>query len=113
MREFTTPDGMECRAWQVTPANLRRVYARERERERRGQDVLLYKGPERRKAERRRRTLPAGVSIVPPTMDRGWLALECNGVKRRIAPPPPDWERASDAELVRMWARASGGQNAG
>jgi len=38
----------------------------------------------------------------------GWLVFETRGEKRRLAPYPPSWSSASDAELLQlMRARAT------
>lgn len=107
MREFTAPDGRMWRVWQVVPTCYGTVYDRPRHRERRGQDVLLYKGPERRRSERRKGLPAMRPVVIVPELQRGWLTFESGGVKRRLAPPPPHWEQLTDAELVRAWAQAS------
>ena len=93
LRSFTAPDGTAWLAWKVTPATV--LY-----------DVILYRGPERRVAERRR-TAPSR-PLLTGKLDNGWLAFEAESgeAKRRLCPPPEGWERLPDAELVRLWHAA-------
>ena len=44
---------------------------------------------------------------VSSPLQGGWLAFDGSGERRRLAPIPPDWERLSDAELLRLLERAS------
>ena len=37
----------------------------------------------------------------------GWLAFDGGGERRRLAPVPPDWDLASDAELLELLKRAT------
>lgn len=100
LRTFMAPDGDEWRVWKVIPT---RTLEDVREWERRGQDVLAYEGPERRNEERR------GASEVPfvnPALAKGWLCFESSHGKRRLAPPPPAWDDASEAELAALWEQA-------
>ena len=99
LRTFVAPDGAEWRVWNVVP-NLA-LDEVSREWERRGQDVLAYEGPERRQGERRSLT-----PFVSPQLTGGWLCFESENGKRRLAPPPPDWEEAPDEELTTLWERA-------
>jgi hypothetical protein len=99
LRTFVAPDGAEWRVWNVVP-NLA-LDEDSREWDRRGQDVLAYEGPERRQGERRNLT-----PFVSPRLTGGWLCFESENGKRRLAPPPPDWEDAPDAELATLWERA-------
>lgn len=99
LRTFVAPDGAEWRVWDVSPSLA--LDENSREWERRGQDVLAYDGPERR-ADERRSTTP----FVSPQLSNGWLCFESESEKRRLAPPPPAWEDATDDELGRLWERA-------
>jgi hypothetical protein len=38
---------------------------------------------------------------VRPELARGWLAFQCHGERRRLAPIPVGWEQVSDEELER------------
>lgn len=99
LRNFVAPDGAEWRVWNVVP-NLA-LDEVSREWERRGQDVLAYDGPDRRQGEQRSLT-----PFVSPQLTGGWLCFESENGKRRLAPPPPDWEDAPDEELATFWERA-------
>ncbi|MEW5926981.1 MAG: hypothetical protein AB1941_05840 [Gemmatimonadota bacterium] len=100
LRSFTAPDGAEWQVWAVVPESR---YPVRRVRERRGQDVLKYTGPERRKGERRR-TPPMGG--VPAGYAGGWLCFQSGDRKRRLAPVPDGWETRADAGLVELWRNA-------
>ena len=40
---------------------------------------------------------------LAPEMASGWLAFQSEaGERRRVVPTPPEWERLSDAELLRL-----------
>lgn len=110
LRSFTAPDGSKWQAWEVVPP---RRFDPPRLGERRGQDVLRYTGPERRKGERRR--APPPPEVVAPGYERGWLCFQWGKQKRRLAPVPDGWEGRADAELVELWRRArpvfSGGRD--
>lgn len=106
LRTFLAPDGLLWNVWDVACAPGASAF-RPRLRERRGQDVLLYRGPERRRGERRRS--PAGVSVVPPALAGGWLVFDSGGRKRRLAPPPAGWDGWPDERLVELWRRARPG----
>ena len=106
LRSFTAPDGALWRAWEVTPkAGTGSVERRARDR-RSPDPVLRYKGPERRKRERRRGL--AGFSVLPGDLQQGWLVFESEGAKRRLAPPPAGWDTCPEPELVELWRRAAG-----
>lgn len=36
---------------------------------------------------------------LPPTLRTGWLAFQCGGENRRLAPIPPNWECTDDGAL--------------
>jgi hypothetical protein len=99
LRTFVAPDGDEWRVWKVIPT---RTLEDVREWDRRGQDVLAYDGPERRHDERRGKSIP----FVSPALTKGWLCFESPKGKRRLAPPPPFWESASEEELTSLWQQA-------
>jgi len=103
LRSFTAPDGHAWHVWQVIPTGAPSEYKPGRATQRRGQDVLLYKGPERRVRERRRTQV---TRVLTPGLERGWLVFESEQAKRRLVPPPSEWEQLSDAALAILWARA-------
>ncbi|HYW08804.1 MAG TPA: hypothetical protein VE913_17715 [Longimicrobium sp.] len=105
LRSFTAPDGRAWHVWQVIPytGGGAAEHKPGRANERRGQDVLLYKGPERRVRERRRSQVTRALT---PGLERGWLVFESETAKRRLVPPPAEWEQLSDAALSTLWARA-------
>jgi hypothetical protein len=43
---------------------------------------------------------------LAPDLKGGWLAFEGGGERRRLSPVPPDWQRATEAELRRFLATA-------
>jgi len=102
LREFIAPDGELWRVWQVIPTLGRSGFARLRER--RGQDVVAYKGPERREADRR--SASPQTLVLAEGLEGGWLAFEHEGAKRRLAPPPSGWESFTDGQLGELWAAA-------
>ena len=106
LRTFNDPEGRMWDVWDVLPDRVApSPYGHCRMGDRRCPDpVLLYKGPERRVAERRM-TAPRTVMSVPG-MERGWLVFVSDGVKRRLAPPPDGWEACPESALARLLERA-------
>lgn len=47
----------------------------------------------------RRHGVERRVAVAPP-LRRGWLAFQSGDERRRLAPVPSGWERATDAELA-------------
>jgi hypothetical protein len=47
-------------------------------------------------------TYPGSAANVRPGFENGWLGFECESERRRLAPVPAGWERASDDELRAM-----------
>lgn len=39
---------------------------------------------------------------LPLTLRSGWLAFQCDGDSRRLAPIPPDWESMPDHALIAL-----------
>ncbi|HEX8432950.1 MAG TPA: hypothetical protein VF625_16810 [Longimicrobium sp.] len=103
LRSFTAPDGRAWHVWQVIPYTGGGEHKPGRAYQRRGQDVLLYKGPERRVRERRRAQVTRALT---PGLERGWLVFESETAKRRLVPPPTEWEELSDTALAILWERA-------
>ncbi len=107
-RTFTDTNGVLWQVWDVIPSDAERARGRRSGVERRGQDILLYKGPERRSGEDRREVHAREAAkryALTPGLEQGWLVCESPHEKRRIKPIPPDWERHSDAELERICRR--------
>lgn len=104
LRSFRMPDGTVWNVWEVTSASLPGAFPRPRVRERRGQNVFRYTGPERRTAQRR--LAPARPSVLAPEYQAGWLIFQCGEEKRRLAPPPSGWESLPDDRLAALCRRA-------
>ena len=103
-RTFTDSDGVPWSVWDVIPPDAERARGR-RQGERRGQDILLHNGPERRSGEDRRKAhlrLAAKRYALTPGLEHGWLVYESPAEKRRIMPIPPRWDARSDAELEQL-----------
>jgi hypothetical protein len=104
-RAFTDVDGVPWQVWDVIPQDAERARGRRNGVERRGQDVLLYKGPERRSGEDRRSADTRAAArryTLTPGLELGWLVFESPAEKRRVKPIPPKWDTRSDAELERL-----------
>jgi len=104
LRSFTTRDGVRWDVWGVRPLPGPTGRTERRVRERRGQDLLLYKGPERRRSDRRQAAPPQGAGR--PELQTGWLVFESARERRRLSPPPPGWETLPEATLVDLLRRA-------
>lgn len=103
LRSFTAPDGAVWQVWQVEPAVA--SIPERRVMDRRSPDpVLLYKGEERRKAERRKGGRRPG--LLQGEFEKGWLVFECENAKKRLAPPPEGWDSCPECDLVEHWRRA-------
>jgi hypothetical protein len=93
LREFRDGRGVEWLAWDVPPV---REFSPERTgRERRVAQIAGFT-PERRVLRDRRRTRAAS------GLERGWLCFQCEGEKRRLAPPPPDWAAVDEKALAEL-----------
>ena len=56
--------------------------------------------------------VPSATSVpranVPTPLAEGWLAFEsARGDRRRLAPIPDSWEKASDSHLAQLLAKAT------
>ena len=51
-------------------------------------------------------TVPARGMLLSPELEHGWLTFESSEERRRLAPVPADWDRASPKELERLCRRA-------
>jgi hypothetical protein len=106
-RYFTARDGRCWEVWDVFPEMVRQpTYSPQRMGDRRSPDpVLLHKGPERRTGERRRLRSPPPTFILHG-LERGWLVFVSGSLKKRLAPPPPEWDSLPDEALAGLLARA-------
>ena len=103
LRDFTDSNGVDWTVWDIPPA---RAYQPTRAEgpDRRVRAIAGF-SPERRVgADRRRRK-------VPEQLLHGWVCFESTGEKRRLVPPPPGWDRASEAELEALCAQAKPQRN--
>ena len=97
LREFRDSRGTEWLAWDVAPV---RTFASTRSgTERRTTPTPNYH-PERRVIRDRRRR-PLGLQL-----ERGWVCFQSPQEKRRLAPPPPDWDRAPAEALEALLGAA-------
>jgi hypothetical protein len=98
LREFIDARGVAWKAWDVPPW---RVFTELRSRgERRVRQIPGYTPERRQNRERRRRT-------AAPGLERGWVCFECAEEKRRLIPPPPNWDEVTEGELADLCSRAS------
>lgn len=93
LREFRDEGGTEWLAWDV-PA-VREFSPPRSGQDRRVNHTANYH-PERRVLRERRR-MKTG-----PGLEQGWVCFQCEGEKRRLAPPPPDWEAIPDEQLAAL-----------
>ena len=96
LREFTDSAGITWTAWDVPP---HRVYTPARAGVDRRKTVTPGWSQERRTGGDRRRRGPCELA-------RGWVCFASSAEKRRLYPPPPDWEAYSDEELEALCASA-------
>ena len=89
-RTFRDRDGRTWDVWHVQPTMA----------ERRSTPPESHVGMERRKHSEPRAPLP------PELMD-GWLAFESRSERRRLTPPPPNWDDMHDEELVELLGSAA------
>ena len=99
-REFTDAHGVLWEVWDVHPASMDRRLTGERRR----RLAPPYPGRDKRGgADRRGAALaPSFRNPVAPSHATGWLAFQSRQERRRLAPIPHDWERATDAELAAL-----------
>jgi hypothetical protein len=92
-RRFTDSEGCSWEAWEVRPALVERRLSDER------------RGSQR--ASHDRRKVGHTRLVVPRELRAGWLALEADEKRLRVAPIPDGWVHLSDDELERLTARAA------
>ena len=97
LREFKDSRGTEWLAWDVPPA---RIYSPPRSGEDRRRNPSAEHHPERRVIRDRRRENAA------QGLQNGWVCFQSPEEKRRLAPPPTDWETAADEALEALLGRA-------
>ena len=102
LRSFLAPDGARWQVWGVAMPGAAIDALQRRVRDRRSPEpVILYKGTERRRQERRQAPAPQ------PVKRTGWLVFESARAKRRLAPPPEEWDTCAEPQLVELWNRAT------
>ncbi|MFL5538581.1 MAG: hypothetical protein ACJ8J0_06285 [Longimicrobiaceae bacterium] len=97
LREFRDSRGTAWMAWDVPPA---REYAQVRSGVDRRQTHTAGYHPERRVLRDRRRRLSG------PGLERGWVCFQSDAEKRRLAPPPGNWQEAADDALEALLGQA-------
>jgi hypothetical protein len=56
--------------------------------------------------------LPERVAVLaPPEFSQGWLLFTCGAERRRLAPLPPGWRQAPEAQLRRWCDEAAPARN--
>lgn len=90
-REFRDESGVDWQVWDVHPTHVERRIRRSGE---------VDPGSERR------HHLSGPRMEVRPEFANGWLAFQCRGERRRLAPMPEGWDQLDDAELARLCERA-------
>ena len=83
-RSFHDEAGRAWDVWDVVPTAVERRIAQEAPRP---------PAIERRKVRETR-------VVVPDRLQKGWLAFQSGGERRRLAPIPGDWDDMTVAELV-------------
>lgn len=97
LREFTDSSGTAWTAWDVPP---HRTYTSARAGVERRKTVTPGWMPERRSTRDRR------MRLTHPELVGGWICFAARDEKRRLCPPPPDWDACSDDELEALCAQA-------
>lgn len=98
LREYKDSKDRDWKVWDVPP----RFSPKRSGLERRSVDSAhsAHSGPERRQLRDRRRTVP------PVEWVHGWICFQGPAEKRRLCPPPDDWEQVAVEELERYFTRA-------
>lgn len=100
LREFRDSAGRAWTAWDVPP---RRVFDAPRSGRDRRVRVTPGFTPERRVNRDRRRR------VTHSELQYGWICFTAGAEKRRLFPPPPDWDACGDDELEALCTRAQVG----
>jgi len=82
LRTLADAEGRKWQVWDVHPTRMRRGATEEL-------------GTEERAGLR-------SAVMLPVTLQSGWLAFQCDGDSRRLAPIPPDWESMPDHTLIAL-----------
>jgi hypothetical protein len=91
-RTFRDDSGREWDAWEVVPTAVERRISRR----------MLASSAS---SKERRQVADARV-VVPPELQKGWLAFQSGTERRRLAPIPEGWSELSDTELIALLQRA-------
>lgn len=98
LREFEDENGTSWLAWDVpAPSFFQPVRS---EDDRRTVEHPGY-APERRTGQDRRR------HSLTPGLERGWVCFQSGEEKRRLAPPPAEWDSCDEEELRRLLQRST------
>ena len=95
LREFRDSAGMEWMAWDVPPA---REFTHTRSGVDRRTTPTPNHHPERRVLRDR--------GQEGSELERGWVCFQSPEEKRRLAPPPPDWDTAAAEALEALLGQA-------
>jgi len=82
LRTLADEDGRQWQIWDVRPTRTRRTSAGEL-----GTNEI---------------EIARSAFTLPVTLQSGWLAVQCDGDSRRLAPIPPDWESLPDRALIAL-----------
>jgi len=82
LRTLADEEGRQWQVWDVYPTRARRNPTNE----------LGAREP----------GTPRSTVTLPVMLQSGWLAFQCDGDSRRLAPIPPDWESMPDGMLVAL-----------
>ena len=97
--EFTDSGGRRWAVWEVRPP---KVYSPVRSPVDRRAGEAGGAVPVERRATADRRTRP-----FHPALAYGWICFQSDAEKRRLAPPPEDWESCTDRELEHLLKQGS------
>lgn len=98
-RTFVDRRNTYWQVWDVRPERIER-----RSMERRQESPGEWKGPERRRGDRRR--LEQKRIVLDNGLGSGWLVFESKSEKRRLTPIPRDWETLTESQLRLLCEKA-------